>query len=195
MTAPSRRGALAAIAVGLAAPALAASSGAGSDPLARRFGGPFALTTHEGRRVTEADFHGRFLLVFFGFTRCPDVCPTSLATMTSALELLGAAGERVQPVFVTVDPARDTPQALAAYVASFHPRLIGLTGSEAEIATVARAFRVHRVKYAPANGGDYAVDHGSLTYLMGPDGGFLTLIPHGASAERMAQVLARHLGA
>ncbi len=195
MTAPSRRGALAAIACVIAAPALAASSGVGSDPLAKRFGGPFALTTHDGRRVTEADFRGRFLLVFFGFTRCPDVCPTALATMTSALESLGAAADRVQPVFITVDPARDTPPVLAEYVASFHPRLIGLTGSEAEIAAAARAYRVHRVKYAPAHGGDYAVDHGSLTYLMGPDGGFLTLIPHGASAERMAQALARHLGA
>ena len=115
--------------------------------------------------------------------------------MTSALESLGAAAERVQPVFITVDPARDTPPVLAEYVESFHPRLIGLTGSEAEIAAAARAYRVHRVKYAPAHGGDYAVDHGSLTYLMGPEGGFLTLIPHGASAERLAQALARHLGA
>ncbi|MBL8590160.1 MAG: SCO family protein [Methylobacteriaceae bacterium] len=163
--------------------------------MAKRFGGPFALTTHDGRRVTEADFRGRFLLIFFGYTRCPDVCPTGLATMAAALDALGPRAERLQPVFVTLDPARDTPPALADYVASFHPRLIGLTGSESEIAAVARAFRVHRVKYQPAAGGDYAVDHGSLTYLMGPDGGFLTLIPHGATPGRMADVLRRYLGA
>lgn len=193
MTAPSQRAALATFVWTLVAPALAASPGADGDPLAKRFGGPFALTTHDGRRVTGADFRGWFLLLFFGYTRCPDVCPTGLATMAAALESLGAAADRVQPVFITVDPASDTPQALADYVASFHPRLIGLTGSEGEIAAVTRAFRVHRVKYQPAAGGDYAVDHGSLTYLMGPDGGFLTLIPHGATPGRMADVLRRYL--
>lgn len=187
--APSRRAALAALALAFTAPAMGQS-----DPLAGRFGGPFTLTAHDGKRVSDTDFRGRFLLIAFGFTHCPDICPTGLATMTAALEALGPVADRVQPLFITVDPGRDAPAALAEYVASFHPRLIGLTGSEAEIAAVARAYRVHRVKYEPAAGGDYAVDHGSLIYLMGPDGGFRTLFPHGTPADKMSQVLRRHFG-
>ena len=166
-----------------------------ADPLAGRFGGPFTLTAHDGRRLSDQDFRGRFMLIFFGFTRCPDICPTDLATMAKALELLGPLADRVQPLFVTVDPARDDPAALGDYVSSFHPRLIGLTGSEPEIAAVARAYRVHRRKYQPAWAapGQYGVDHGSLKYLMGPDGAFATLVPHDTPAERMAAILRPYL--
>lgn len=164
------------------------------DPLAGRFGGPFSLIAHDGRRVSDADFRGRFILIYFGYTRCPDVCPIDLLTMGEALKKLGREADGIQPLFITVDPARDTKELLADYVTSFHPRLLGLTGSEAEVADAARAWKVHRVKYTPANDpGSYGVDHSSLTYLMGPDGKFRTLIPHNTSAERMAEIVRSYL--
>ncbi len=187
----SRRGALlAGLAIAFAGP-LAAQV---ADPLADRFGGAFTLTAHNGKRVSDTEFRGRFLLVYFGYTRCPDVCPDDLLTMSAAIHGLGAVAERLQPLFISVDPARDTPDKLADYVESFHPRLIGLTGTEAEIAAVSRAYKVHRVKYTPANDpANYGVDHSSLTYLMGPDGKFRTLIPHNTSAERMRDVVLGYL--
>ena len=165
-----------------------------SDPLAARFGGPFELTTHEGKRVRDSDFRGRFMLVYFGYTHCPDICPVDLTVLTEAVERAGPAGDKVDPIFVTVDPARDTPEHLAKYRQSFHPRLVALTGSEADIAAVAKAYRVHRRKYLPdkSDPANYGIDHGSLTYLMGPDGKFRTLIPHGASAERMAELIEKY---
>lgn len=167
-------------------------AGEPNDPLAGRFGGPFALMSHEGRLVSDADFRGRFLLVFFGYTHCPDLCPAGLATMTAALEMAGPEAAAIQPLFITVDPDRDTAQVLAAYVKSFHPSLLGLTGGEAEIASLAKAYKVHRRKVLTppaADPADYVVDHGSLTYLMGPDGTFRTLVPHNTPAERLAALL------
>ncbi|MBT9288138.1 SCO family protein [Prosthecodimorpha staleyi] len=179
----------------------------GADPLAGRFGGPFKLVAHDGRRLSDADFRGRFMLVYFGYTTCDDLCPLDLAVIEAALKELGPAADIVQPLFITVDPTRDTVPVMAAYVANFHPRLIGLTGSEPEIAAVARAYKVHRRKVRPAagiqgggiQGGSgpdaYIVDHGSLTYLMGPDGQFRTLVPHKTEAAAMAMVLRRYLPA
>ena len=173
----------------------AARSAAQQDPLAGRFGGPFSLVAQDGRRITERDFAGRFVLITFGYTHCPDVCPTDLVAMAQALDALGEAGGRVQPVFVTVDPARDTPAVLAAYVASFHPRLLGLSGAEAEVAAAAKAWKVHRRKVltSPGSTEDYLVDHGSLIYLMGPDGGFLTLFPANTPGETMAAAMRKYL--
>jgi protein SCO1/2 len=111
-------------------------------------GGPFTLTDHNGKRVTDKDFRGKFMVVFFGFTNCPDVCPTALQVMAAALDKLGANAERVTPVFISIDPEHDKPAQLASYVASFHPRLVGLTGSQAEIDAVAKAYRVY-VKKVP----------------------------------------------
>jgi protein SCO1/2 len=165
-----------------------------SDPLAGRFGGPFDLFASGGRRVTDKDFLGKFLLVYFGYTRCPDVCPIDLLTIGQALSTMGPEAERIQPLFITVDPARDTPAILADYVSSFHPRLLGLWGRDGAIAAVWRSYKVHRVKYVPANDPDnYGIDHSSLTYLMGPDGTFRTIIPHGASPRRMADVVQTYL--
>jgi protein SCO1/2 len=176
------------------APAAAPSAPKGSDPLAGRFGGPFSLVAQDGRRVTERDLAGRFVLITFGYTHCPDVCPTDLLAMAQALEALGPAGERIQPVFVTVDPARDTPDVLAEYVASFHPRMLGLSGSEAEVAAAAKAWKVHRRKVLPSPGSqDYLVDHGSLIYLMGPDGTFLTLFPANTPGATMATAIRRYV--
>lgn len=172
-----------------------APSPAAADPLAGRFGGAFSLVAPDGRRVSDADLRGRYVLITFGYTHCPDVCPTDLAAMAQAIDQLGARGDIVQPVFVTVDPARDTPAILAEYASSFHPRLLALGGSEAEVAAAARAYKVHRRKVltAPDQTTDYLVDHSSLIYLMGPDGSFLTLFPANTPVDRMAAALTTYL--
>ena len=178
-------------------PAVSHASDAKPLPFEALFGGPFELTDHHGQTRTDADFRGDFMLVAFGYTNCPDICPTTLQLMTSALELLGPEAERLQPLFITVDPARDTVDALAAYMRHFHPRLLGLTGSEAEVRAAAKAYKVHRRKVIlPEASGpdDYLVDHGSNLYLMGPDGGFLTLFHFRAtSAEDMAAIVRKYL--
>lgn len=157
-------------------------------------GGPFTLTDHTGKRVTDKDFRGRYMLVYFGYTWCPDVCPTELQVISAALESMGTAAERIQPIFITVDPERDTVAQMAEYVGSFHERLIGLTGSPEEIAAIAKAYRVY---YAKADSSDenYAVDHSSLIYLMGPDGKFVTHFPYGTDPKKLAKGLTEAIGA
>ena len=147
-------------------------------------GGPFTLTAHTGARVTDADFRGRILVVYFGFTYCPDVCPTTLTTISDAVKLLGTDAGRVQPLFITVDPKRDTPEQLALYVPFFDQRMIGLTGSDANIAAVAKAYRVYCAQVASASGqaDDYLMDHTSIIYLIGPDGRYVSHF-NGARAE------------
>ena len=134
----------------------------------------YALVDHTGRPVTEADFADRWQLVFFGFTNCPDVCPTTLAYMASVLDLLGDEADRVAPLFITVDPARDTVPVMAEYVAAFHPRLIGLTGTEENVAATMAAFKTwaERVDDPSAPGG-YSMAHAGHIYLMGPEGRFV----------------------
>lgn len=163
--------------------------------LPRLFGGPFALTDHDGRAVTDQDFAGRHMLVYFGYTYCPDVCPTDLTGMAAALDTLGPLTDKLQPLLITVDPGRDTVAVLREYAGAFHPSLLGLTGSEAEVAAVARAYRVHRrvFRLEGAAKKDYLVDHSSLAYLMGPDGKFVTMFPHGTTPERMVDVLRKYL--
>jgi protein SCO1/2 len=156
-------------------------------------GGAFVLTDQSGQQRTDADFRGQYMLVFFGFTNCPDICPIELQTMTDALDLLGADAAKVTPIFITVDPARDTPAALRDYVANFHPRLVALTGSADAIGAVAKAYRVYYAKAtgkdAPADPADYIMDHSAILYLMGPDGRFYTHFSPGTSAEDLAQAL------
>jgi len=139
-------------------------------------GEPFTLVDHTGKMVNETDFRGRFMLVFFGFTYCPDACPTALTIMGEALDIIGPAAERVVPVFITVDPERDTPEQLNMYVRHFHPSLVGLTGSAEQLAAVTKAFRVYyaKVKNEDSADGDYEMEHTSNVYLMGPNGKFLT---------------------
>jgi cytochrome oxidase Cu insertion factor (SCO1/SenC/PrrC family) len=133
----------------------------------------YTLTDHTGRAVTGADFAGRWQLLFFGFTYCPDICPTTLAYMASVMDLLGPRAERVAPIFITVDPARDTVPVMAEYVAAFHPHLVGLTGTEAQVAGAARNFRVYfeRMEDAAAPDG-YLMAHAGYIYVMRPDGRF-----------------------
>jgi cytochrome oxidase Cu insertion factor (SCO1/SenC/PrrC family) len=150
-------------------------------------GGPFALTDHTGRAVTERDFQGSWMLVYFGYTYCPDICPLGLQTVAQALDLLPpAVAEKVVPVFVTVDPERDTVTALEDYVGLFHPRLVGLTGTVEQIDAVKRAYRVYAQKAPGSSGPDYLVDHSTFTFLMGPDGAYVTHFGHGVTPEQLA---------
>ncbi|MEI9925109.1 MAG: SCO family protein [Bradyrhizobium sp.] len=140
-------------------------------------GGPFELTDQTGHRRTDADFRGKLVVLYFGYTYCPDVCPTELQSISLALDKLGAAAETVQPVFITVDPERDTPARLAEFVASFHPRLIGLTGSLADIKKTAIAYRTFFAKNSATAPGEYSVDHTGFIYLIGKDGHYLGFLP------------------
>ena len=154
-------------------------------------GGPFTLTDQTGKTVTQADYKGKYMLIYFGFTFCPDVCPTELQVMAGAVSKLGAKGAEVQPIFITVDPERDTVEVLATYVKQFDPRLVGLTGTPEQIAQVAKAYRVFYQKVKDEEtSGDYTMDHSSIAYLMGPDGKFLTFFPPGVSPDEMAAKIA-----
>ena len=152
-------------------------------------GGPFNLTDQTGRKVTESDFRGRYMLVFFGYTYCPDVCPTELQVMTRAVESMGAAGEKITPVFISVDPERDTPETLKSYVENFGTRLVGLTGSPAEVAAAAKAFRVYYAKAGKAEGADYLMDHSNIIYLMDPEGRFVRHFTYTTDAKALAEEL------
>ena len=156
-------------------------------------GGPFALTDQNGVRRTDADFRGKLMLVYFGFTYCPDICPTDLQQMALAVDQLGPAGETVQPVFITVDPARDTVEHLKDYMALFHPRFVGLTGDAAAIRQAARAYRVYYEKVEREDKSDYTLDHSVFIYLIDRDGRYLGFFPPGTSAERLAETMRSHL--
>lgn len=135
-------------------------------------GGPFRLVDHNSKPVTDQDFKGHPFLVFFGFTHCPDVCPTALFEVSEILRALGADGDRVNALFVTVDPERDTPDKLKDYLSSFDPRLIGVTGNTAAITAMEKAYRVY-AKKVPLEKGDYTMDHTAIVYLMDKDGKFV----------------------
>ena len=156
-------------------------------------GGPFELTTQDGKRVTDKDFRGRLMLVYFGFTYCPDICPAGLQTVTAALDELGGKADRVAPLFITVDPERDTPEQLKLYVSSFHKNLIGLTGSADDIAKAAKAYRVYYRKVEDESLSSYTMDHSSFLYLMGPDGEFITHFPHTVQPDKLAARLAEEI--
>ncbi len=151
-------------------------------------GGPFTLTDETGKRVTEADFTGKFMLLYFGFTSCPDVCPTELQAMTAALAALGPDGDKVTPIFITVDPARDTVEVIGPYVKQFSPRLKGLVGTPDELAKVAKEYRVFYEKVKDeTSSDDYTMDHSSVVYLMGPDGKYLAFFGPGTTPDKMAE--------
>ena len=154
-------------------------------------GGPFTLTDHNGRTVTDADFRGRYLLIYFGYIYCPDVCPLSLQRNFEALQILGEKAEKIQPVLVTIDPERDTVEKMRDYVAAFDPRLIGLTGTPEQVKAAAAAYRVYYAKVQNENGAaeGYLVDHSAFTYLMAPDGTFVQFFRHDMTPEAMAERL------
>jgi cytochrome oxidase Cu insertion factor (SCO1/SenC/PrrC family) len=158
-------------------------------------GGPFTLVDTQNREVTEASFRGRWMLVYFGYTYCPDVCPTELQTVVTALDKLGSDGRTIAPIFITVDPERDTPAALADYVKLFDDRLIGLTGSSLQIAAAAKAYRVYYAKSTPKDAATYLMDHSSFVYLMGPDGKFRALFRQGMSPQELADGIRARMAA
>ena len=161
---------------------------------AAAIGGPFTLTDGAGKTVTDQAFRGKFMLVYFGYTYCPDVCPTTLNDVSQAVDKLGPKANDLQPLFITVDPARDTPTVVGQYVAAFSPRLEGLTGTADQIAAVAKEYRVY---YAPhrtgPNPGDYTMDHSSILYVMNPSGQFVGVIRADEGADAMAADLGKYL--
>jgi protein SCO1/2 len=179
----------------LAAP-LASCGPAQPPPLAgAAIGGPFTLVDQNGRTVTDKDYAGRYRIVYFGYTHCPDVCPTDLATISQALSLFEKSdpkrAARVQPIFITVDPARDTPAELKEYLRAFHPRLVGLTGTAAQVAAAEKAFVVYAQKGDVQPGGGYAMDHSRQIVLQDPAGKPLALLADDQGAKAMAAELAR----
>jgi protein SCO1/2 len=163
-------------------------------PLAgARIGGPFTLTDQNGRTVTDRDFAGKYRLVYFGYTFCPDVCPTDVQTIATALRKVegadAARAAKVVPIFITVDPERDTPAVLRQFVAAFHPRLVGLTGSTAAIDAVRKAYGVYAARGAAAPGGGYLVDHSRQAYLMDPDGRPIALVPQDKGPDAVAATI------
>jgi len=158
-------------------------------------GGPFSMIDQDGKRVSDHDLRGQYLLIYFGYAHCPDVCPTTLQDMAQTLDVLGSDAAAVTPVFVTVDPVRDTPDFLKDYVAAFHPRMIGLTGSANEIAAIAKVYRVYYAKAEGESDDNYLMDHSSYTYLMGADGNYVALFRFGASPEDMAEGIRAALAA
>jgi protein SCO1/2 len=166
--------------------------GAAGTVLASAIGGPFRLTDQNGKTVTDADLKGKWSLVYFGYTHCPDACPTALNDISIALEDLGAKRDAVRPVFITVDPERDTPEALKAYVTSFDAPILALTGTPEQVAQAAKGYRVYYAKH-PEAGGDYSMDHSSVIYVMDPQGRFTASFTHESTPEQIAERLKKLL--
>jgi cytochrome oxidase Cu insertion factor (SCO1/SenC/PrrC family) len=158
-------------------------------------GGPFTLTDQTGKTVTDHTYDGSFRLIYFGYTFCPDACPTELQVMAQALDTMGPDGAKVQPIFVTIDPARDTQAQMAKYVPLFDKRLAGLTGTAEQIAAIAKDYKVYYSK-APAAGSDpgaYGMNHSSFVYLMDPNGKFLTVFSSDTDSDKMAAEIHRYM--
>lgn len=188
----------------LAALALAACSPSAPDtsaaratpPLAgARIGGPFTLVDQDGQQVSDRRFAGQYRIMYFGYTFCPDVCPTDMQTIGGAMKLLEASdpalAARIVPIFVTVDPTRDTPAVVKQFVTAFHPRIVGLTGSPAAIETVKKEFAIFSAKGDAAPGGGYLVNHSRQAYLMDPDGKPLALLPQDKGPQALADDIKR----
>lgn len=157
-------------------------------------GGPFTLVDQNGRQVTDRTYQGKYRIVYFGFANCPDICPTDLAKIGQAMRLLEksdpAVAARIQPIFISVDPERDTPARLKEYAAAFHPRIAALTGTPQQVAAAAKAYAVYYRK-EPADNGEYQVDHYRVVLLMGPDGKPVAMLPHEKDAQAIAAELER----
>ncbi|MGH7047928.1 MAG: SCO family protein [Stellaceae bacterium] len=170
-----------------------ASRGAGGTLLGSAIGGPFRLVDQNGRTVTNTALEGRWLLVYFGYTHCPDVCPTTLNNIAVALHDLGPKSAEVRPVFITIDPARDTPQTLKNYIAAFDAPILALTGNAEQIAQAASDYRVYYAKH-PEPDGDYSMDHSSIIYVMDPKGRFSASLNAEEAPAQMAARLRQLLG-
>jgi protein SCO1/2 len=178
--------------------AACSGGGGGGDPpplQGARLGGPFTLTNQDGRQVTDEQFDGQYRLLYFGFTYCPDVCPVDLQSIGQAMRQLEKSdpdlAARVAPIFISVDPERDTPAVLKQYVAAFHPRLIGLTGTPEQIADVAKKYGIFYSKEAKRGANDYMVNHSRMALLFGPKGEPIAIVPHDKGADAIAAELKR----
>ena len=155
-------------------------------------GGPFTLTDQAGKLRSDSEFRGKLMIVYFGYTYCPDVCPTDLMAITQALEALGPAAADVQPVFITIDPERDS-KVLADYVAAFHHSFVGLTGSPDAIRKVADSYKAFYAKVPGERAGEYAIDHAGVIYLMGRNGEYLGFMPPQTNPDRLTEILRKNL--
>lgn len=156
-------------------------------------GGPFKLTDHTGASFSQKDLSGEYALIYFGYTFCPDVCPTELGKIAEALDQLEDDSERVRPVMITIDPERDTVAILSEYVPLFHERLVGLTGTEQEIRDVATNYRVFYRRFEDPNYTYYMMDHTSFVYLIAPNGKIVTMFRYGTPPENMATAIRQHM--
>jgi cytochrome oxidase Cu insertion factor (SCO1/SenC/PrrC family) len=155
-------------------------------------GGPFTLLDQDGRARSDSEFRGKLMIVYFGYTFCPDVCPTDLMAITQALEALGPEAAGIQPIFITIDPERDT-RVMREYVSAFHKSFVGLTGAPEDIRKVANSYKAFYAKVGDAKSGDYAIDHAGVIYLMGRDGRYLGFMPPQTGPDRLIEILRRHL--
>ncbi len=154
-------------------------------------GGDFSLTDGKGKTITNKDFRGKHMLIYFGFTHCPDICPTSLLLIQNAINQLGDKGKNIVPIFITLDPERDTPEAVGQYVAHFGPNLVGLSGTAEQIKHVADAYKIYYRKVEDKDSAmGYVIDHSGFMYLMGPDGKYVTHFPHTIAEQSLTDGLA-----
>jgi len=160
--------------------------------VAKNFGGDFTLTNHLNQIVTQDDFSNQYRLIYFGFTYCPAICPTELQRISTILKELGSAGEDIQPIFITIDPERDTVETMKNYVGLFHPRLIGLTGTVEQIETVKKAYKIYAAKAQDETMNDYTMDHSSFIYFMGPDNSLIRIFKTQDSIEDMLRVIKKY---
>jgi cytochrome oxidase Cu insertion factor (SCO1/SenC/PrrC family) len=155
-------------------------------------GGPFALTDQNGKLRRDSEFRGRLMIVYFGYTFCPDVCPTDLMAISQALDALGTEAAGIQPIFITIDPERDN-QVMSEYLKAFHASFIGLTGSPDEIRRVANTYKAFYARAEDPRTGEYSVDHSGVIYLMGRDGKYLGFMPPQTTPDRLIEILRKHL--
>jgi protein SCO1/2 len=155
-------------------------------------GAPFTLTDPNGKPHSDSEFRGKLMIVYFGYTFCPDVCPTDLMAITQALDALGKDAAGIQPVFITIDPERDNA-AMAEYLRAFHPSFIGLTGTPEEIRRVANSYKTFYARVADSRSNEYSIDHSGVIYLMGRDGKYLGFMPPRTTPDRLTDILRKYL--
>jgi protein SCO1/2 len=165
----------------------------GADNAGPAVGGPFTLTDQNGATRSDKDFRGKLMLIYFGYTYCPDACPTTLQAISQTLDMIGNKADEVQPIFISVDPARDTPDQLKAYAANFHPGILYLTGAPDTLKQVESEYRIYVAKVPQSGSDDYLIDHSSVIYVMGTTGRYLAAIPAGLPPKVMAATLQRYL--
>ena len=156
-------------------------------------GGPFTLVDQNGATRSDKEFRGKIMLIYFGYTYCPDACPTTLQAISQTLDMIGNQASKVQPIFISVDPARDTPDQLKAYAANFHPGILYLTGAPDTLKQVESEYRIYVAKVPQSGSDDYLIDHSSVIYVMGTNGRYLAAIPAGLPPKVMASTLQRYL--